>query len=49
MNHQLLQPAVESEDLQDTRTVTGENIGGGAVDEHLRPTNPYSPARAELR
>jgi hypothetical protein len=42
MNDQLPEPAAESEDLQDSRTVPGEIIGAGTFDEPLRPTNPYS-------
>jgi hypothetical protein len=42
MNDQLPEPAAESVDLQDTRTVPGEIIGAGTFDEPLRPTNPYS-------
>jgi hypothetical protein len=28
--------------VQDTRTVPGENIGVGVFDNHAHPTNPYS-------
>jgi hypothetical protein len=41
MNGQLPEPAAESEDLQDARTVPGEIIGAGTFDEPVRPTNPY--------
>jgi hypothetical protein len=40
MNDQLPEPAAESEELLDTRTVPGEIIGAGTFDEPLSPTNP---------
>jgi hypothetical protein len=42
MNYQRPQAAVDTEVLQDTRTITRENIDAGVFDDHLRPTNTYS-------
>jgi hypothetical protein len=42
MNHQGPQAAVDMVNVQDTRTVPGESIGAGVLDDHSRPTNPYS-------
>jgi hypothetical protein len=42
MNYQRPQAAMDTEVVQDTRTVPGENIGAGVFNDHLRPTNPYS-------
>jgi hypothetical protein len=33
---------VDTVNVQDTRTVPGENIGAGVFDNHAHPTNPYS-------
>jgi hypothetical protein len=45
MNHQVLQPTADKEDVQDTRTVPKENVGASICDDYQRPTNPYSAAQ----
>jgi hypothetical protein len=45
MNHQVLQPAVDTEGVQDTHIVPGESMVAGVFDDHLRPTNRYSAAQ----
>jgi hypothetical protein len=42
MYHQGPQAAVDTVNVQDTRTETGENLGAGVFDDRSRPTNPYS-------
>jgi hypothetical protein len=41
MNYQRPQAAVDSEVVQDTRTVPGENFDAGVFEDHLRPKNLY--------
>jgi hypothetical protein len=44
MNHQVLQPAVDTVDMQDTLILPGESMVAGVFDNHFRPTNRYSAA-----